>query len=109
MNVNIWLTEEDATLDAKAAGLVVYHAKPPASWHGLEFQSRSHHEKQIAFLAAHGFRNTTVGYRQNRATIFDSKLFHKTGQVAFKRGYKNRRINLTLLFGRDGDTCSHTR
>jgi hypothetical protein len=32
--------------------------------------------------------------------IFDSDLFHKTDQIAFKDGYLNRRINVTLLYGR---------
>ena len=40
-----------------------------------------------------------VQYRQNRATIFNSNLFHETQRTAFKPGYSNRRINLTLLFG----------
>jgi hypothetical protein len=32
--------------------------------------------------------------------IFNSDLFHETAPFTFKRGYKNRRINLTLLFGK---------
>ena len=32
--------------------------------------------------------------------MFDSALFHKTDDFSFKKGYLNRRINLTLLFGR---------
>ena len=52
-----------------------------------------------------GWRNITVPYRQNRAVIFDSALFHKSGRIAFKLGYTNRRINLTLLFGKKGDVC----
>jgi hypothetical protein len=31
--------------------------------------------------------------------LFDSNLFHETDTLDFKRGYKNRRINFTLLFG----------
>ena len=29
-------------------------------------------------------------------------LLHKTGSFRFKKGFKNRRINLTFLFGERG-------
>jgi hypothetical protein len=41
-----------------------------------------------------------VPYRANRAVIFDSDLFHETDVIHFKPGYENRRINVTLLYGR---------
>jgi hypothetical protein len=41
-----------------------------------------------------------VPHRANRAVIFDSDLFHETDDIAFKDGYLNRRINVTLLYGR---------
>ena len=39
-------------------------------------------------------------HRQNRAVIFDSDLFHQTDTIAFADGYLNRRINVTMLYGR---------
>ena len=51
-------------------------------------------------------RNVTVPYRTNRATIFDSSLYHETSpQLHFPAGYDRRRINLTLLFGEPGQKC----
>jgi hypothetical protein len=50
-------------------------------------------------LAESGARSVTVPYRANRAVIFDSDLFHETDQIAFKEGYLNRRINITMLYG----------
>jgi hypothetical protein len=41
-----------------------------------------------------------VPHRANRAVIFDSDLFHETDAPTFKEGYLNRRINVTLLYGR---------
>jgi hypothetical protein len=32
--------------------------------------------------------------------IFDSSLFHATDEMRFKEGYLDRRINLTLLYGK---------
>jgi hypothetical protein len=34
--------------------------------------------------------------------VFDSDLFHETDRIAFKEGYLNRRINITMLYGRRG-------
>jgi hypothetical protein len=31
---------------------------------------------------------------------FYSDLFHETDRIAFKEGYLNRRINITMLYGR---------
>jgi hypothetical protein len=31
--------------------------------------------------------------------VFDSDLFHQGDQIAFKDGYLNRRMNITMLFG----------
>ena len=41
-----------------------------------------------------------VPYKRNRAVIFDSSLLHETDRFRFKRGYRHRRINLTLLRAR---------
>jgi len=35
--------------------------------------------------------------------MFDSKRLHETAKYNFKEGFKDRRINLTLLFGWKGD------
>ena len=32
--------------------------------------------------------------------MFDSNLFHKTADVNFHPGWDNRRVNVTMLFGR---------
>ena len=34
-----------------------------------------------------------------QSVIFDSDLFHETDRIAFKEGYLNRRINITMLYG----------
>jgi len=40
-----------------------------------------------------------IPYRQNRAVVFNSDLFHETDRLAFKDEYVSRRINVTLLYG----------
>jgi len=50
--------------------------------------------------AQSGAKTVTVPYRANRAVIFDSNLFHKTDTIRFAEGYENRRLNITMLYGR---------
>ena len=45
-----------------------------------------------------------IPHRANRAVLFTSMYVHATDKYKFKPGYKNRRINYTLLFGPDTAT-----
>lgn len=97
VNVNFWITENDANLDAESGGLVVWDFAAPLDW---DFATYNQNEAAArAFLAEAGAKRITIPYRANRAVIFDSDLFHETDQFRFKGGYQNRRINITLLYG----------
>ena len=101
VNINFWITPDDANLDPTSGGLVVYHREPPEEWSFAEynnFESEPKIEKYVS-EGPWGEKKTVVPYRQNRAVIFNSKLFHKTDEHRFKKGLLNRRINLTFLFG----------
>ncbi|GMH65318.1 hypothetical protein TL16_g04168 [Triparma laevis f. inornata] len=104
VNINIWLTEEDANLDKSSGGLVIYDTAPPQDevyddekffvWN--QDIMEGFREK---WLNEHGAKNVTVPYKENRAAVFDSKRLHATDAYHFKLDYTKRRINLTLLFG----------
>mmetsp|Transcript_29018 Transcript_29018/g.61773 ORF Transcript_29018/g.61773 Transcript_29018/m.61773 type:complete len:103 (+) Transcript_29018:162-470(+) len=51
--------------------------------------------------------NVSVPYKQNRAVVFGSFLFHKSDTHKFKREYENRRINLTFLYGKKQSGGQH--
>lgn len=98
VNVNIWLTPEDANLDKTNGGLVIFTTKPPPDWDFLQYNTDT--AKVVKdILEPTGFANVTIPYRENRAVIFDSALFHHTDEFHFREGYKNHRINLTILYG----------
>lgn len=100
INLNFWITPNDANLDPETGGLVVYDSPAPATW---TFREYNHDHAAIArFLAEQGAKAQRIPYRCNRAVLFDSTLFHETDRVHFKPGYENRRINITCLFGRGG-------
>jgi len=98
INVNLWIAPEDANLNKDSGGLVVFTAKPPADW---DFEKYNMDTTKVMkeILEPTNFANVTVPYRENRAVIFDSALFHHTDEFTFKEGYANRRINLTILYG----------
>jgi tetratricopeptide (TPR) repeat protein len=101
VNVNFWITPDEANLDPGHGGLVVWDAAAPQDWDFARYNAAE--DDICAFLKARNSRPVTVPYRANRAVIFDSDLFHETDVINFKPGYENRRINITLLFGRRQD------
>ncbi len=100
VNVNFWITPDEANLDPAGGGLIIWDVPAPLDWDFARYNNDVAASRE--FLAHAGARSTTVPYRANRAVIFDSDLFHETDRITFKDGYLNRRINLTLLYGRRG-------
>jgi len=97
VNVNFWITPDEANLDPESGGLVVWDKAAPLDW---DFDKYNTDESAIRrFLTEAGAKPVTIPYRANRAVIFDSDLFHETDRLSFKEGYQNRRLNVTLLYG----------
>jgi Tfp pilus assembly protein PilF len=97
VNVNFWITPDDANLDPESGGLIVWDQAAPHDW---DFGKYNGDERTIRkHLEVSGAKSVKVPYRANRAVIFDSDLFHETDKIVFKEGYLNRRINVTLLYG----------
>jgi tetratricopeptide (TPR) repeat protein len=98
VNVNFWITPDEANREPDRGGLVVWDAGTPADWNFKQFNAdRALMED---YLARHDAKPRHIPYRSNRAVIFDSSLFHKTDDFSFGPDYCERRINITLLFGR---------
>lgn len=101
INVNFWITPNVANLDPDSGGLIIYHREPPPEWSFADYNNFESEGRNEEYVSEGLWRRkkTVVPYRQNRAVIFNSKLFHKTDHHTFKKGLLNRRINLTFLFG----------
>jgi len=97
VNVNFWITPDSANLDENSGGLVVYDVDAPLSWDFHTYNGRPDVIKP--FLRSKQSRSVTIPYRQNRAIIFNSDLFHASSEVKFRPGYENTRINVTMLYG----------
>lgn len=100
VNVNFWITPDVANLDQAHGGLVIWDKPAPLDWDFAKYNADAKASRR--FLESQGAKSLTVPYRANRAVIFDSDLFHETDDIHFSPGYDNRRINLTLLYGRRG-------
>ncbi len=105
VNVNFWITPEDANLDPDSGGMVIYDIDAPASWDFATYNERIDIIRD--YLAVRQPRVIRVPYRQNRAVIFNSDLFHATEAVRFRPGYLNHRINVTMLYGDRNDDHHH--
>ena len=97
VNVNFWITEDEANLDPEHGGLLVYTHDAPKDWGFAKFNKDS--ATILSYLDSVGSVPVRVPYRANRAVIFDSDLFHASDRPHFRDGYSNRRINITLLYG----------
>ena len=98
VNVNFWITPDEANLNPQGGGLVIWDKQAPLEWDFAKFNADE--SAAYDFLAKSGAKPVKIPYRANRAVIFDSNLFHKTDEIAFAEGYENRRINITMLYGR---------
>ena len=98
VNVNFWVTPDDANQDPESCGLVIWDKEAPLDWDFEKFNADQ--EAMETFLETSKAKSIRVPHKQNRAVIFNSDLFHATDEIHFKDGYENRRINVTLLYGR---------
>jgi tetratricopeptide (TPR) repeat protein len=98
VNVNFWITSDEANRDPDRGGLVVWDAAAPADWDFTQFNADVGLMED--YLARQGAKARHIPYRSNRAVIFDSSLFHQTDRFTFGTEYCERRLNITLLYGR---------
>jgi Flp pilus assembly protein TadD len=96
VSVNFWVTPTQANLKPGRGGLVVCRAVPPGDWDIKDYEADR--ERIVTFLEQRAEQNLAVPYRQNRAVLFRSRLFHYSDCPEFASGYENHRINLTLLY-----------
>ena len=100
VSFNFWITPDEANIDKDTGGLLIYpkEARKPPHWSFMESNGIDYVEQIQKRLAQ--YKATRIPYKQNRLVIFDSALFHKTDYFKFKKRYKDRRINLTIMFGK---------
>lgn len=101
VSVNFWITPDSSNLDPDHGGLLVCQSPPPADWRMADYESDIAGIR--AFFDRHEDDRMVVPYKENRALLFDSRLFHGSDAPRFQAGYNHHRINITLLFGERHD------
>ena len=100
MNVNLYITDDDANLDPENGGMEIWGTAAP----DIQAMRRLNGSEEMVqhFLERSGGKHFIVPHRANRAVIFKSTQFHRTGRFRFKTDYPSQRINISLLFGQFG-------
>jgi len=80
--------------------LVVYLTPAPPMWDFKQYNALDSRPLIYKFIEDQNARAIKIPFQENRAVVFHSQLFHESDHFEFRKGYKNRRINLTLLFGK---------
>jgi tetratricopeptide (TPR) repeat protein len=96
LSVNFWVTPTQANLNPGRGGLVICRAPAPTGWQMNDYDSDR--ERIVTFLEQNAQSNLIIPYRENRAALFRSRLFHHSDSPKFDASYENHRINLTLLY-----------
>ena len=95
---NFWITPDEANLDPQRGGLTVWDVAAPKDWKTRQYIGDTPGSQ--GYVKHMGGKSVTIPYRSNRAIVFSSALFHETDRMHFRDGYTNRRINITMLYGR---------
>jgi len=100
VNVNIWLTPDSARRSGGGLDIFMHVAPEEARIEQInhEFATPGDEAKLRAALIADGGVER-IEYRQNRAVVFVSDLFHASVPFDFVDCEEQPRVNLTCLFG----------
>jgi hypothetical protein len=100
VNVNLYITPDEANLQPKNGGMVVWNKTIDTE--PLMRKLNSSDTAMQEYLSSRRAVATKIPHLANRAVIFKSSLIHKTDDFEFRTGYGNKRINVSLLYGEYG-------
>ena len=105
---NFWITPDEANLDKNHGGLVLYDKEQPPEWDWYETNAEKENLRVVQRIMTYlkNANMTTIPYRENRAVMFYSNMFHRSDRLRFKPGYENSRMNVTMLFGQHASQIS---
>ena len=98
VNVNFWITPDEACSSPDRGGLIVWDKESPRDWSFQKYNGDEAHIRR--FLSQSGAKAIRIPYRANRCVLFNSTLFHETDRFEFNDAYEDRRVNVTLLYGK---------
>ena len=98
VNVNFWIAPEDGNMNKNSGGMRIWDKVPPKDATFDDYNAQKNGPKIKKMLDDYKIGSQTVTHKENRAVIFNSKLFHVTDDFEFKNTYENKRVNVTYLY-----------
>ena len=77
---------------------MIWDELPPKEWNFDDYNSLDKSPKIKKMLETNNISKRIIPYKENRAVIFNSKLFHATDDFDFENTYINKRVNITFLY-----------
>jgi hypothetical protein len=97
VTLDLWLTPDEYNLEPNTGGLVLYDVKRTSDQDIHQFNARPWCVEYFNKHTRGG--SVTVGYKYNRAILFDARTFHASDRMRFVGdGAQTYRINYALLF-----------
>ena len=72
VNVNFWITPDEANFDQETDGVVPFDQEVPQDWNVQEYNSDKNKPRSLAWLEQVGAKTVKIPYRTNRPIIFNS-------------------------------------
>ena len=85
-------------MDKSKGGLKIWNKLPPKESSFDSYNSLDSSPGILKMLNDNSISNKVIPYKENRAVIFNSQLYHATDNFSFEESYENRRINITFLY-----------
>ena len=98
INLNFWITPDKFNLNTNTGGMKIYTHPAPSDWNAIDYNTNP--DLIYEYLKTNNSESIIIPYKQNRAVLFNSALFHETDEINFFDEYEGRRINITYLFGK---------
>ncbi|MEO1595683.1 MAG: tetratricopeptide repeat protein [Pseudomonadota bacterium] len=98
VNCNFWIAPDEANTNPETGGLLIYRKAAPLDWDFNTFNNDT--DAMLQHLGDAVNDPVRIPHRCNRIAIFNSNLFHRTDDIAFRDAFEARRYNVTLLYGK---------
>jgi hypothetical protein len=99
INLNVWVSTDKAIKNKSKNGLNIYKIKPPQHWTRADWSGDRNRINSLEYIKSKKIKPIKVPYKSNRAIFFDGAYFHNSNGVSMKKGFENKRISYTMLFG----------
>ena len=105
VTVNFWIAPDAGNLDPDSGGVRLWNREAPPAYFATG--TRDERLKIVnSLMDPDEAPSLVVPHRANRAAIFNSNTLHRSDSFRFEETYTNRKISITIMFGRRANAGS---